>query len=64
MQASVAHSDAMAAYQAMGKADEAGAHEKILNASGLDPSVWRWQEPETAYFVVTVQEEYIFLNRC
>jgi hypothetical protein len=60
----VAHSDAMAAYQAMGKADEAGAHEKILNA--LLDSIRQsgdGKSPETAYFVVTVQEEYIFLNR-
>ena len=60
----VAHSDAMAAYQAMGKADEAGAHEKILNA--LLDSIHQsgdGKSPETAYFVVTVQEEYIFLNR-
>lgn len=60
----IAQYDAMAAYQAMGRADEAAAHEKILNA--LLDSIRQsgdGKSPETAYFVVTVQEEYIFLNR-
>jgi hypothetical protein len=61
---SIAQYDAMAAYQALGKTDEAAAHEKILNA--LLESIRQsgdGKNPETAYFVVTVQEEYIFLNR-
>ena len=60
----IGHYDAMAACQALGRTDEAAAHEKILNA--LLDSIRQsgdGQSPETAYFVVTVQEEYIFLNR-
>jgi TonB family protein len=60
----IAQYDAMAAYQALGKTDEAAAHEKILNA--LLDSIRQsgdGKSPDTAYFVVTVQEEYIFLNR-
>ena len=60
----IAQYDAMAAYQALGKTAEAAAHEKILNA--LLDSIRQsgdGKSPETAYFVVTVQEEYMFLNR-
>jgi hypothetical protein len=60
----IAQYDAMAAYQALGKTDEAAVHERILNA--LLDSIRQsgdGKSPETAYFVVTVQEEYIFLNR-
>src|SRR6202046_2280753 len=60
----IAQYDAMAAYQALGKTVEAAAHEKILNA--LLDSIRQFgdgKSPETAYLVVTVQEEYIFLNR-
>jgi TonB family protein len=60
----IAQYDAMAACQALGKTEEAAAHEKILNA--LLDSIRQsgdGKNPETAYFVVTVQEEYIFLNR-
>src|SRR5580658_2463320 len=52
----IAQYDAMAAYQALGKTDEAAAHEKILNA--LLESIRQsgdGRNPETAYFVVTVQ---------
>lgn len=60
----IAQYDAMAAYQALGRTNEAAAHEKILSA--LLDSIRQsgdGKSPETAYFVVTVQEEYIFLNR-
>jgi TonB family protein len=60
----IAHFDAMSAYLALRKTEEAAAHEKILNA--LLESIRQsgdGKSPETAYFVVTVQEEYIFLNR-
>jgi len=65
----IAQYDAKAAYQALGETDDAAAHEKILNAlldsirqsgDGKSPD---GKSPDTAYFVVTVQEEYIFLNR-
>ena len=60
----IAQYDAMLAYQKLRHPDEAAVHEKILNA--LLDSISRsgdGKSPEKAYFVVTVQEEYIFLNR-
>jgi len=60
----IAHFDAMVASQKLQQADEAAVHEKILNA--LLDSIRQsgdGKSPETAYFVVAVQEEYIFLNR-
>jgi len=60
----IAHFNAMTAYQNLGKPDEAAFHEKILNAM-LD-SIGQSGDgkgPQTAYVVVTVQEEYIFMNR-
>jgi thiol-disulfide isomerase/thioredoxin len=60
----IAHYDAMIACQELHQADEAATHEKILNA--LLDSIQQsgdGKSAATAYFVVTVQEEYIFLNR-
>lgn len=60
----IAHFDAMTAYQALGKTDEASLHEKLLNS--LLDSIRQsgdGKSAETAYFVVTIQEEYIFLGR-
>jgi len=60
----IAHFDAMTAYQALGKTDEASLHEKLLNS--LLDSIRQsgdGKSAETAYFVVTIQEEYIFLAR-
>ena len=60
----VAHFDAMVACQKLNKAAEAALHEKLMNA--LLESVGRsgdGKSPETAWFVVTTQEEYIFLER-
>jgi sugar lactone lactonase YvrE len=60
----IAHFDAMTAYQSLDKNDEAAAHEKVLSA--LLHSIRQsgdGKSPDTAYFVVTVQEEYLFLNR-
>ena len=58
------HFDAMTAYQALGMQEEAAAHGKILSA--LLDSIGKSGDgkgPETAYFVVTTQEEYIFLSK-
>jgi hypothetical protein len=60
----VAHYDAMLACQKLQQADEAFTHEKILNAL-LDSILQSGdgKSPETAWFVVTTQEEYVFLGR-
>jgi hypothetical protein len=60
----IAHFDALSAYRSLDKPDEAAFHEKILDA--LLDSIRQSGDgkgPETAYFVVSVQEEYIFLSR-
>jgi len=60
----IAHYDAMIACQKLQQKGEAATHEKILNA--LLDSIRQsgdGKSPETAYFVVTGQEEYIFLGR-
>jgi Domain of unknown function (DUF4919) len=59
----VGHFDAMVACQKLNKSEEAALHEKLMNA--LLDSVGRsgdGESPDTAWFVVTVQEEYIFLR--
>ena len=60
----VAQFDAMLACQALQKPEEAAIHEKILNA--LMDSIQRsgdGKSQETAWFVVTTQEEYILIRR-
>jgi hypothetical protein len=60
----IAHFDAMTACQVLGKTSEAADHERVLNA--LLDSIRLSGDgngPETAYYVVTTQEEYIFLGR-
>ena len=60
----VNHFDAMVACQALQKTDEAATHEKLLNA--LLDSIQQsgdGKSPETAWFVVTTTEEYVFLSR-
>ena len=60
----VAHYNAMLACTKLQQADEAASHEKILNA--LLDSIRQsgdGKSAETAYFVVTGQEEYVFLAR-
>jgi hypothetical protein len=60
----VNHFDAMIACQGLQKTDEAATHEELLNA--LLDSIQKsgdGQSPETAWFVVTTTEEYIFVSR-
>jgi hypothetical protein len=60
----VNHFDAMLACQALQKAEEAATHEKLVNA--LLESIRQsgdGKSPETAWFVVTTTEEYIFVAR-
>jgi thiol-disulfide isomerase/thioredoxin len=60
----IAHYDAMIACAKLQQTDEAASHEKILNA--LLDSIRQsgdGKSAETAYFVVTGREEYIFLAR-
>ncbi len=60
----LAHIDAMRACQSPKQTDEAALHGKMLDA--LLDSIRQsgdGKSAETAYFVVTGQEEYIFLNR-
>jgi hypothetical protein len=60
----VNHFDAMVACQALQKTDEAAAHEKLMNA--LLDSIQKsgdGKSLETAWFVVTTTEEYIFISR-
>ncbi len=59
----VAQYDAMLAYQALQKPEEAAVHEKILKA--LMDSIQRsgdGKSQKTAWFVVTTQEEYILVR--
>jgi hypothetical protein len=61
---SVSHFDAMVACQKLNRTEQAALHEKLMNA--LLDSIRRSGDgkgPETAWFVVTIQEEYIFLQR-
>jgi hypothetical protein len=58
------HFDAMIACQALQKTEEAALHERLLNA--LIESIRTSGDgagPQTAWFVVTIPEEYLFLNR-
>jgi hypothetical protein len=60
----VNHFDAMVACQALQKTEEAATHEKLLNA--LLDSIQKsgdGKSPETAWFVVTTNEEYVFVSR-
>ena len=60
----VNHFDAMVACQALQKTEEAAGHEKLLNA--LLDSIQKsgdGKSPNTAWFVVTTTEEYVFLSR-
>lgn len=60
----VNHFDAMVACQALQKTGEAAIHQKLLNA--LLDSIQNsgdGKSPETAWFVVTTNEEYLFLGR-
>ena len=60
----IAQFDAMLAYQASKKPDEAAVHEKILD--GLLDSIQRsgdGKSQQTAWFVVTTQEEYVLARR-
>jgi hypothetical protein len=59
----VGHFDAMIACRALRKMEEAAIHERLLNA-WVD-SIQRsgdGKEPETAWFIVTTPEEYLFLS--
>jgi TonB family protein len=60
----IGHSDAMIACQALQKTEEAAMHERLLNA--LIGSIQKSGDgmgPQSAWFVVTVPEEYLFLSR-
>jgi hypothetical protein len=60
----IGHFDAMIASQALHSTDEADAHERVLNA--LVDSIQRSGDgaaPETAWHVVSIPEEHLFLSR-
>jgi acylphosphatase len=60
----IGHFDAMVASQALHRTDEAAAHERVLNA--LVDSIQRSGDgagPETAWHVVSIPEEHLFLGR-
>ncbi len=60
----IAQFDAMLAYQALKRPEDAAIHEKVLDK--LMDSIQRsgdGNSPETAWFVVTTQEEYLLIRR-
>ena len=60
----IGHFDAMVVSQALHRTDEAAAHERVLNA--LVDSIQRSGDgagPETAWHVVSIPEEHLFLGR-
>jgi hypothetical protein len=60
----IGHLDALVACESLHKTDEAALHEKVLNASLDSIRVsGDGKTPETAWFVVTIPEEYVVISR-